>query len=407
MSRRMMLAVACLGFFAIGWLGASIGPALDDLAEQTGSDLAAIGTLFTASLVGGLATQLVAGPAMDRFGQRPVLLTGGVLLAVGVAGVALSPALPLTLAAGVVWGLGFGALDVGFNVLIAEVYADQSVKIVNLLHVFFGAGAVASPAFASLTLNRADTAIPGIWAGALILLVMLAFAARLPRGHVTGARPDTPAAHAPFSYRVPLLWGIGLLLMIYVGVEIGLGGWTPDYTERTTTLSTEAATLMASGFWLALSAGRIAASLAGDRLSAGQVMWLCVVGSAAGGVLMALGTGFTVPTIIAILLMGFSFGPVFPTMVVVITNTFRNGPGKATSVGVALGSLGGATIPALQGYLLERVSPASSAILIAVSTVGMLALWLLIRGGVRASAAPASAAAGTNAGADSVAAASD
>jgi hypothetical protein len=41
---------------------------------------------------------------------------------------------------------------------------------------------------------------------------------------------------------------------------------------------------------------------------------------------------------------------------------------------VALGSLGGTLLPWLQGVLLERVSPATSVLLVAAGTLTMLAL---------------------------------
>lgn len=99
-ARRSVLVVASLGFFAAGFAQATIGPALPDLARSTGTALAALGSVFTAIYGGGLLGQLATGAIVDRIGHRPVLVAGPVLGAVGMAGIALAPSLPVVLVAG-------------------------------------------------------------------------------------------------------------------------------------------------------------------------------------------------------------------------------------------------------------------------------------------------------------------
>src|SRR5258706_1776247 len=146
LSPRGTMVASCISFVALGGITAALGPALPDLAANTGSSLAAVGAVITALFVGSLIALIVAGPLNDRIGQRPVLLAGVALLALGTFGVAASHWLPLTLLCAVVAGLGHGAIDVRTNVLIAEVFAARSAAALNLLNVFFGLGAVAGPA---------------------------------------------------------------------------------------------------------------------------------------------------------------------------------------------------------------------------------------------------------------------
>src|SRR5262245_9768551 len=171
LSARGTMASSCARFFALGLLTAAIGPALPDLAARSGSGLAAVGAVITALFLGALVSLLVAGPLNDRLGQRPVLLAGVVLLALGTLGLAASHELSLMLACAVVAGLGHGAIDVSTNVLIAEVFATRSAAALNLLNVFFGLGAVAGPAVAGLTLRLWGTALPALWLGAGLALL--------------------------------------------------------------------------------------------------------------------------------------------------------------------------------------------------------------------------------------------
>ncbi len=379
MSKNLILVISCVSFLAMGWLIGALGPALENLSDQTGSDLATIGALFTVTFLGGLVAQVLTGPINDRFGQRTVLLLGAALLGPSAVGVALSHNLWLTLFLGALWGLGFGALDVGHNVLIAEVFNGRN-GIMNLLHAFFGIGASVGPAVAGVMLNWQGTAIPAIWIGGGLTLLTLPFVYRLPHGLVRREDGTSDAAKvqaSAFSYRVPLLWLLSAVMMIYVGIEVGLGGWMPDYLDQTTGLNKDATAFATAGFWFALTGGRALIAVAGSRFTPLQVLWISILGSALGGLILMIGTGSATLSIAGMLLSGLCYGPIYPTIMIVVTGTFRSGPGKAASVAAAMGSLGGGALPWMQGILLDKVSATSSVIFVGTGALIMLTLWML------------------------------
>lgn len=364
-------------FFGLGLVTAALGPVLPELASNTESSLARIGFVFTLLFLGALSAQMIAGPLLDRLGQRPVLLTGLVLLAVGTMGVSLSRSFPLTLACALIAGLGHGAVDVGGNVTIAEAYATRRVSALNLLNLFFGIGAVAGPAISSLTLRIWATAIPTLWISVALLILLVPFLNSSTTLHA-GA-PLHQVSDRLTIYRVPILWVFGTLLLLYVGTENGLGGWTTTFIDRTTTLGLGWAALVTSGFWLMLTVGRMVGVLLGARYPSSQVLGLSLVGALVGGILFTLGTGNAPLSITAVLTLGFFFGPVFPTVLAITTARFPSGPGQAASVVVVLGSLGGMLLPWLQGFLLETNGPVASALFVAAGTAGMLVLFAMLR----------------------------
>jgi fucose permease len=132
--------------------------------------------------------------------------------------------------------LGHGTIDVSTNVLIAEVFAARSASVLNLLNVFFGVGAVAGPAIAGLTLRVWGTALPVLWLGAGLMLLQAPFVLRLASAP-SAAHHDDLTAPGVALRRSPLLRVFGGLLLLYVGTETGIGGWTTTYMERTTTIS--------------------------------------------------------------------------------------------------------------------------------------------------------------------------
>jgi FHS family glucose/mannose:H+ symporter-like MFS transporter len=358
-------------------MAGAIGPALDELAEQNGTDLGTIGTIFLIGLIGAMPAQAITGMVSDRYGPRLALLGGMALIGTGTLIFTNSQHIALALAIYVFIALGFGSVDVGYNILIAEVHQGR-VNVMNLLHTFFGVGAVASPAFASLTLGAANTALPGMWIGSLLMLGLIPLAFRLPadagKPAPTETSAETPAQ--PFSYRTSLLGVMGAIMLVYVGIELGTGNWTPAYLERSTSLSESTAALATSGFWFALTASRVIMSLIGERFTARRVMWMSALGSVVGCGLMAISTGSAVLSIMGVLIAGFVFGPVYPTMIAIVIRAFRSGPGKAASIAAMLGGIGGGVLPWLQGMLLDRVSPAASVIMVGTGAAVMLGLWV-------------------------------
>lgn len=370
-----MLA-ACIGFFALGYITAVLGPALPNLADNTGAVLVQMGTAITGLFFGSLVALLISGPLNDRLGHQPMLMAGVTLLLLGTVGILLSPSFLLLLLCAFVAGLGHGTVDITTNVLVAEVYAKRSVTALNLLNLFFGLGAVAGPAVASLSLRWWETALPALWVGAGLVLWQLFL---IPPLLSTLPTPPLKTAELfPSSlFYSPLLWLFGLLIFCYVGVENGMANWTAIYLNGTTSMSAANAALVVSGFWLALTGGRVVAAVLGTSLAANTLLLITQVGSLIAGVILVGSTGNAGVTTTAVLLMGFCFGPIFPTTIAIATATFRQSPGTAASIIVAMGSGGGMVIPWLQGILLGRVSPTASVLFV---TTGILAMLLALLG---------------------------
>ncbi|HEY7983223.1 MAG TPA: MFS transporter [Ktedonobacterales bacterium] len=382
MAARRILFVACLNFVTIGLLSAAVGPLLPTLARQTGSPLGALGALISALFAGALIAQVAGGPLNDRLGARPVLVAGLALLAAGAVGIAASHALPLTLLCGVVAGVGHGAIDLGTSVLVAVTFARRSVVALNLLNVFFGLGAAAGPAVVSFALDRWGTPLPALWLIVALAVPLAPLLAWLPLPP-PATRTLTTERAALAIYRAPLLWLLAALVLLYVGLENGLGGWVAVYIQRTTALTLAQGALVASVFWGALTAGRMVAAIAGARLAAltSRTLLLASVATALLGALaLVAGTGNAGVTVAAVALIGLGFGPIFPTVMAVTTGAFPDSPGRAVGVAQTAGSLGGIAIPWLLGLALLGFGARSGALFVAAGVLALLAAaWLALR----------------------------
>jgi fucose permease len=371
---QKVLILTSATYFCLGVSVAAIGPVLPELARNTHSGLAAVGAVFTAIFLGALLAQLTTGPISDRFGQKVMLVIGVSAGGVGMLLFTLAPSLWMVLLCTFLGGIGHGAADLSGGILVARVFSKRSVAAMNLLNFFYGLGAFIGPALVGLALStlKSGMLVPGINAVAFLVLVPFILTLKVPPMPVHDSNTPKPRLGV---YRAPLVWMLGMLLLIYVGIENGLGGWIATYMTQTTPLSLETSALVSAGFWLALTFGRLVNAYLGMRLSPARILYLCIGSSAAGSLVFAASTGNSLLTILAVLLTGFGFGAIYPTVMAIVNTTFYRSPGKAASLVAALGSGGGMLIPWFQGLLLEHYGPPLSAWFVAALAAVMLLIF--------------------------------
>jgi fucose permease len=375
MSKVSATGALLIAGFAMGTLGivtAGVGPALPNLAANNASSLAGIGALFSAMYIGGIGAQLLGGYFNDRFGQRAVMMVGMIILALGSAGMISSQALWLTLTCAAISGIGRGTLSITSHLLVARVFAERSASAFNMLNVFYGIGAITSPALASLALARWETALPVIWLGVGMLILQLPLILLLD-GKLPGVvRRGEPNALYSSPLHDPLLWLCGSMVLLYTGVEVGYSGWITSYLEHSLPISTAVAAQMNSALWICMTIGRVVAAIFGTRIGAGRLFQICSLAVSFGFIAFLLSAGNQQLTFLCVLFLGLVFGPMYPTAMAIITQTFKRTPSTATSVASAMGSVGATILPWLQGTLLEYSSPSSSMALLAA------VMWLFV-----------------------------
>jgi fucose permease len=354
------LALVCAVFLAAGVALSGFGPALPLLAQHIEQDIAVLGGLFTAISLGIILTQFGASLVSARFGQRFVLAVGMLLMGSGGIGVTFGRSLPILLAGALLFGIGFGGVLAAGNLLVGQLFPTRSAAALNGVNLFFGVGAMLGPAIAGLAGLRLGAPQAATWVGAGLLLalapIVLSYA----------ARPFAPAARQPAQEQPQqrnTSWLLAILLLIYIGTEVGFSGWLTVYLIDGANMAPASAALIVSGFWLALTLGRALGAMLGLRLTAAQL----------GAILLVLGVGDRAASIAGVLCLGLSCGPVFPTVLAIVTTTARNSA-ATTSIVLAIGNGGGLIIPVLIGVLLARYGPSAVAGLVFIAVLAMLAL---------------------------------
>lgn len=378
------LAILCGVFFAAGFGMAAIGPVVPELSARTGASLVALGWLSIAIFLGSLAAQFIAGRASDRFGRRLVLAIGLVLLAAMLSIIGLAPRLAVILTAAAIYGIGYGSFSLSGNVMASELAPEKRASAVNLVNMAFGLGAVVGPLVVSVLIDRFDRALPALWIGAGLLVLsavaaLVALPARLPAART--AQAAGPAGRA--SLRDPMLFAIGVLLLLYVGSEMSAGLWASEYLQRSAGMDAAGGAAATSLFWALLTAGRVAAVLVGMRVSADRMLTASVWIAFAGSALLWLAHGSATASVVAFAVMGFGYGPIYPTGIAVITSRFPHAAGTATSQMGILAASGGGLLPRLQSLVLAHRPTAESALFTLVIAAGMIGAWTVTRRAAR------------------------
>jgi len=171
---------------------------------------------------------------------------------------------------------------------------------------------------------------------------------------VGGETPGS-AGHLVAALRDPGVLCGAAMLLVYVGLELGVGNWGFSYLVQARGLSRTLAGYSVSGFWLGLTAGRFLISPIASRLgmSTGGMMYACLAGITATAALGWL-SPTAAATSAALVALGFFLGPVFPTTMAIAPQLTT--PELApTAIGVlnAGSTIGGAGLPWLAGAIAQ------------------------------------------------------
>jgi FHS family Na+ dependent glucose MFS transporter 1 len=348
-------------FVAVGLVTAALGPTLSGLAAQASVDLDAISLLFTANSVGYLAGSFVGGRLYDRIAGHRVMAAALVLM---IGGSVLMPLLPsrwLLVAAWLVVGTAGGALDVGGNTLIVWLHGRGVGPYMNGLHFFFGVGSFVGPLIAAAALAMVGDATRAYWVLALLLVPLVVWIVRVPSPSAGDGSDEADAvSEAASQHRTGKRDGVvvlvALLLLLYVGAEVGFGGWIYSYAEALGLATGTTAATLTSAFWGALTLGRLAGIPIAARYRPPTILLADLVGCLLSvGLILALPSSRTALWA-GTIAVGAAMASIFPAAITLAGNRMRV-TGRTTAWFLIGSSIGSMTVPWLIGQLFEPVGP--------------------------------------------------
>ncbi|KJA21387.1 hypothetical protein HYPSUDRAFT_140610 [Hypholoma sublateritium FD-334 SS-4] len=380
----------CFSTWLNGWNDGTLGPLLPRIQADYRLGFAIVSMIFIGNFTG-----YVTGAAWnvwlnDRYGLGKIVVVGAMCQLAAYAVLISSPPFALMVCAYVLIGFGISIQGAQANGFVGSLRQHMSLKL-GMMHGAYGFGAFSSPFaatyFSSLA-NRKWAFHFIISAGlALINILILTYVFRFRRQEDilrdAGQEPnaDTTSGAGGSTYKqIFKLKAMPLLIiwaLIYIGVEVTLGGWIVTFIIRERHGGAKAG-YISSGFFGGLTAGRICLIWLNERVGAKRIVFIYS--------LIAIGLELTiwfVPSIIgnavAVSLIGVVLGPMFPLLVSHMTRILPHWL-LTGCVGLVagLGMAGSAALPFATGLLASKYGIGSLQPLM-VSMMGcMVFVWALV-----------------------------
>jgi FHS family glucose/mannose:H+ symporter-like MFS transporter len=384
---------AAVGALALaGAIDAAYGPLLRPVTHRFGVSLPVAGTLISINFAGALTGTVCALAGFSRAPRRPIAAFALGMLGLGCLAIAVARAWPALTIGVFLTGTGFGAADFSINQLGARTSARGRAARLTLLNAAFGAGAVLGPAAVgalggrALSLGFAVAAAVAWLMAAGVLGISTAAPApgaadggpeRAADGADRGTERAADTAGGPAKRRAARPYRavavVALAYLLYVSCESGVAGWIPAHLVALG-YSPRLATAATSGFWAAMTVGRLLVAPLSRSVAAHRIVL-------AACPLLTLSLALTAVPAIApacYAAAGFAAAPIFPIGLDWVAATFT-GYRPATSWALTGSFAGGIAGPAVVAGVVSvaglHAVPAVLTAFAGATTLAFLAIW--------------------------------
>ncbi len=274
--------VAAVFTWGLGVFGGSVY--LKEIGDGHGWPTALVASALTVFYLTNAVCLPAIGAAIDRWGPRPVILFGVMMLALGVAGVGRLTALWQLYAAFICMGVGYGTMSVtGLSATVAPWFERHQGRSIALALTGASFGAMLGVPALVLAIGWLGFADATLWAALTMVAVLLPMTAvvlrhrrpaalGLERDGAPAGSPDVAAAAAPAArgsargaaLRSYALWSVALGFAIGLLAQVGF--LTHHYVIAAPMLGPQGAGFLVGATGLAGLLGRLALARAIDRV---------------------------------------------------------------------------------------------------------------------------------------------
>lgn len=338
-------------FAAHAVLSGLLGPWVPRIKAQAGLDASGLGIALTGFAMGLLGGTRVADPAIRRWGGRRVVRAGIPVMGVGFALLPTAGNLALLTLLFLGIGLLAGLIDVAMNIEAVAVERRFERRVMSAIHGTWSVALFVGAALASAGIaGGLSIGIHLPISAALVVAMSAVFLRWLPnpKDAPVGKRED-PGGARTSRPRILLLCLVAAGSFLVEGIAVE---WSAVFLRESVGADPSAAGLGVVAF----SAGMAASRFGGDRLVArfGQP---AVARFGASSAFLALAAMLivhrSVPSVVALGIVGLGLGPVVPLAFRTAGRTLRRGHASALPLVVTAGYAGSIVGPLLVGFIAD------------------------------------------------------
>lgn len=374
-SRRSpgMVALVLLTFFVISLVTNVIGAINPDVGQSFGLSLGLVSLLAFAFFVAYGVMSIPSGMLVERFREKPVMLTAFGLALSGALLISLAPSFPVFLLSLFLIGTGFAALQVvinpllrvsggegnyAFNSVLAQLIFGGASFLSPFLYSYFvrnigRPGAEAKPLVGLMTrLVRPGlswVSVYWVFAAILAVMVIVIAAARFPVvERKDDERAGAWAAHkALFRNRTVVLFFLGIFA--YVGTEQGVSFWISKFLDIYHGYDPQTVgAARVAWFWLLMTLGGVLGLVLLKFLDSRKVLMGFTAAALVFLTLALFGPGPL--ALVMFPAMGFAASVMWPVIFSLALNSVDRHHGSFAGI-LCTGIIGGALMPPVIGFL--------------------------------------------------------
>jgi MFS transporter, FHS family, L-fucose permease len=379
---RFLVGLIFLVFFVISLLTNVLGPIVPDIISTFSVSLGAAGFLVFAFFIAYGVMSIPAGFLVERYSEKPVMISGFVSAMLGSISFALHPTYKVAFLSLFVIGAGMAMLQVAINPLLRVAGGEEYFALnETLAQLIFGSASFLSPwIYSYLVVNLPSTgqsssrqranpllrilrhvtpphlpwvSLYWLFAAVAIAMVVVLLFSRFPAvTHTAEERPGTLAMYKSLMRR-RLVWLYFLAIFAYVGCEQGTANWMSQFLSHYHGYDPHTTGARAvSWFWGLITAGCFAGAFLLRIFDSRRVL----IGTASGALLM-LSLGLFGPgsaSVIALPLVGLFASVMWPVIISLALNSVAEYHGSFTGI-LTTGIMGGAIGTLVIGRIGDRL----------------------------------------------------
>lgn len=334
-SRTIVLyAIIYITMFMFGLVENIKGVSYPLIKAEFGVNYDSQGGLVSLTWFGYVLFCLVAALFMQRFGIKRSILAGYLLVCAGAAATLAAPTFWTAAAALLIVNAGFGFFEVGTNAMATVVFTSKAALMMNLMHFFYGFGAILGPKTAgmltgSFGFNWRQVYIAIIIPTGLIFAFILVTRFNGRTGQESTADPSAKVSFLS-ALKQPVVWLFVLTVGFMEVIEFGASNWGGLYLQDVYGLDPRiVGASFVSLFYVLFTVSRLFSGLAIEKI--GYIRSLFI---ALGGTIALYLAGFTlgVNGIWLLPVTGFFIGIMWPTTMAVAMHVFGPSAPSVTAV---------------------------------------------------------------------------
>jgi fucose permease len=355
--KNMTAIVAIMAVFTLAVCFIILGSVSVELMARLQMDENQFGTLISLFSLSCLIAQLFIGFMVDKFGHKPLAVSGFLIGGLAILLLAFSTSYALVQVATLLLGVGAICCNTVGNTLLPVVLFEgkDPARASNFGCGFVGLGFVLVPLLIGTFMNDLGlsytVSVSAIGAGVLVFAIV----ALLP--HYPQVSTGFRLIKSLNLLRRPEVLVAAAALACYIGLEWTMNNWTKPlmtelYDTAGSTSAVRNASLVLMLFGLAMAVGRFATSALKNVSAMGVKIIAAMSLLSILAIIVLVKAGSPGLAILSVLVIGLAFAPMFPTIVGVTFDKFEQSVyGSVFGIIFSIGLLGSMILPKVVGYL--------------------------------------------------------